>query len=185
MQQAGKRVQTARKKQQQQSQDLARRIRAARRAKDFAALKELNAERKEMTARQRQQFGRAAKDLVRASELTSPARPGHFVREFGASDREQIDNSHQDPAVTQVLALMNGFIETRISRNPNTLLMKNVLDAPTPAKKIDAIFLSMLSRLPTPSERRVWLADGRRYGHEAVNDLIWTLANTSQFMFIQ
>ena len=124
-------------------------------------------------------------DLVRASELPSPAPAGHFLREFGQSDRDQIENAHAEPAVTQVLSLMNGQIEQKIIGNPRTILMRNVVLSESPQDKIDTIFLSMLSRYPTRSERRTWIKAGQEHGAEAAHDLIWTLANTSEFMFIQ
>lgn len=133
----------------------------------------------------RRHFGERAKDLKRAADLPSPARPGHFVREFGQSDREQIENANGDPAVTQVLALMNGFVETRIVNNLYTLLMKSVEEALSPAEKVDVVFLSMLNRLPKPAERRVWLEGDQPLRISDVRDLIWVLANTHEFMFIQ
>ena len=53
-------------------------------------------------------------NLVRASELPSPAPRGHFLRLFGQSDRESVQNGHQDPVLTQVLALLNGPIFNQI-----------------------------------------------------------------------
>ncbi|MEZ6103649.1 MAG: DUF1549 domain-containing protein [Pirellulaceae bacterium] len=123
--------------------------------------------------------------LARASELPSPARPGHFVREFGQSDREQIDNAFREPAVTQVLSLMNGFIETQLSRDPRTLLMRNVAAAEIAAEKIDVVYLSMLGRHPDADETQMWLDDARQYGNDVASDIIWTLANAHEFMFVQ
>lgn len=128
---------------------------------------------------------RVSGDLVRASELQSPAPPGHFLREFGQSDREQIENANSEPAVNQVLSLMNGQIEKRIISNPRTVLMRNVVMAQSATDKIDTVFLSMLSRLPTAAERTTWLKIAKSEGAPAANDLIWTLANTSEFMFIK
>ena len=122
---------------------------------------------------------------MRASELPSPAPPGHFLREFGQSDRETIENANAEPAVNQVLSLMNGTIEKRIISNPRTVLMTNLVAADSPVKKINTVFLSMLSRYPTRDERSTWLAAARADGQEAANDLIWTLANTSEFMFVR
>ena len=48
--------------------------------------------------------------LVRASELPSPAPNGHFLREFGQSDRETIQNANFDTSVAQALGLLNGKI---------------------------------------------------------------------------
>ena len=124
-------------------------------------------------------------DLVRASELQSPAPAGHFLREFVQSDRDQIENANSEAAVTQVLSLMNGQIEKHIIANPRTVLMRNVVMADSTAEKIEVVFLSMLGRNPTRAERAVWLQAGKEYGDEAANDMIWTLANTSEFMFVR
>ena len=129
---------------------------------------------------------RKGNSLYRASEIESPARPGHFLREFGQSDRESIDNSNSDPAVTQVLSLMNGLIEGQICNNPNTVLMRNVLKADV-GEKLDAVYLTMLNRYPTSSETKVWLKAYRTSKNktEVVPDLIWVLANSNEFIFVK
>ncbi|WP_182865916.1 DUF1549 domain-containing protein [Rhodopirellula sp. JC639] len=119
--------------------------------------------------------------LVRASELSSPAPASHFLRQFGQSDREQVDNAHTDPAVNQVLTLMNGQIESQILSNPQTALMYQTATASDP---LEVVYLCMLSRRPTPQERSIWLDLGDQVGKEAIEDLVWTLANTTEFLFI-
>ena len=53
--------------------------------------------------------GRAtAAEWVRASELPSPAPSGHFLREFGQSERDIIQNGNRDSSVTQALLMLNG-----------------------------------------------------------------------------
>ena len=47
-------------------------------------------------------------DMARASELESPAPRGHFLREFGQSDREVIENAATHASVPQALTLLNG-----------------------------------------------------------------------------
>lgn len=122
--------------------------------------------------------------LKRASELTSPAPAGHFLREFGQSDREQIENANTDPAVTQVLSMMNGFIEKQISQDENTVLMSNVLNTDR-RYVIDVIYLTMLSRRPSGKEVRMWVPDFNQSPFEAYNDLIWMLANSNEFIFVR
>ena len=51
---------------------------------------------------------------MRSSYLQHPAPGGHLIRQFGGSDKEQIDNSNSEPNTTQVLNLLNGFVETNI-----------------------------------------------------------------------
>ena len=156
-----------------------------RKNKNKQAVRRIQAQITELSQQLRFVPTRVGADLLRASELQSPAPPGHFLREFGQSDREQIENANSEPAVNQVLSLMNGQIEKRIISNPRTVLMRNVVKADSVPQKIDVIFLSMLSRKPSRSEKKLWLEAGRKSGPDAANDLIWTLANTSEFMFVR
>ena len=51
--------------------------------------------------------GRAySSNLMRASEIPTPAPPGHFLREFGQSDREIIENSNRQASVPQALTCL-------------------------------------------------------------------------------
>lgn len=43
----------------------------------------------------------------RAADLTSPAPRGHYLREFGQSDRDMIENANMDASMPQALVLMN------------------------------------------------------------------------------
>lgn len=52
--------------------------------------------------------------LVRASEIPVPLPLGHFLRQFGQSDRREIDAYNRDPNTTHPLALMNGELTGRI-----------------------------------------------------------------------
>ncbi len=157
----------------------------ARRRRDPRAMRQIQAQRRELITTMRHMPGRMAPDMVRASELQSPAPPGHFVREFGQSDRDQIENANSEPAVNQVLSLMNGTIEKRIISNPRTVLMRNLVAADSLSDKIDVVFLSMLSRYPTRAEKATWEHVARENGQEGASTLIWTLANTSEFMFVR
>ena len=157
----------------------------AKRRKNGDAARNLQNQIKELQVQLRHLPTRVGGDLVRASELPSPAPAGHFLREFGQSDRDQIENANSEPAVNQVLSLMNGQIEKRIISNPRTVLMRNATQAGSLGEKIDTIFLSILSRKPTRSEKKTWLEIAREEGAPAANDLIWTLANTGEFMFVK
>ena len=158
-------------------------VKQARRRRDPQAVRRLQVELRNLSNAMRP--SKMGADMVRASELPSPAPPGHFVREFGQSDRDQIDNANTEPAISQVLSLMNGTIEKRIISNPRTVLMKNLVAADSLQERIDVAFLSMLSRYATPAERATWQDAARQHGHEAAHDLIWTLANTTEFMFVR
>ena len=103
----------------------------------------------------------------------------------GQSDRETIENANTDPSVTQALSLMNGCIEQKIANNNNTMLMQNILNAEK-GKAIEAVFLTMLSRKPTRVETKIWAEDFKDTdAREVVADLIWTLANSNEFIFVK
>ncbi len=123
---------------------------------------------------------------ARASELKSPAPGGHLIRQFGSSDREQIQNANEDASVTQVLTLLNGYVENKLLQNPRTTLMKNILLKTQPTEKIDAAFLSILNRFPTPSEKREANRAIQEFSaEESLPDLVWTLINAHEFIFVQ
>jgi hypothetical protein len=55
---------------------------------------------------------------------------------------------------------------------------------PSPDAKVKAIFLSCVSRLPSASESSRWMAHvTREQGLKGYEDLMWTLLNTSEFLF--
>ena len=91
--------------------------------------------------------------LLRASEITTPAPPGHFLREFGQSDREIIENSNKQASVPQALTLLNGVIYGAVF-SPQSPLSKNLALADTDEFKIRVLFLSVLNREPTKQETK-------------------------------
>lgn len=51
---------------------------------------------------------------MRAAEIESPAPLGHFMREYGQSDREFFENRNSKASVPQALALINGELLPQI-----------------------------------------------------------------------
>lgn len=122
--------------------------------------------------------------LVRASELPSPQPPGHFLRQFGQSDREAIEVSSEDGSVPQVLQMFNGPI-THMLLEPESLMYKNVVSEKTSDARMDVIFQSILARKPTSSERQAALAEIKAHGDAGYGNVIWALVNTREFLFVQ
>jgi hypothetical protein len=89
--------------------------------------------------------------LMRASEIETPAPPGHFLREFGQSDREVIENSSSESSVPQALTLLNGVFYKALF-DPKSPLSKNLLKAESSEEKIKVLFLSILNRNPSAEE---------------------------------
>lgn len=168
--------------------ELLREIARARRERDRKAVAALEAELTELRStmdEQRRRFrdrGRAGS--VRASELPSPAPPDHFLRQFGQSDREQIDAADSSASVPQALALINGIVETRILA-PGSELARLLAAAKTPKDQIHAVFLTLLSRAPTSDESQAWIADWKVDAPRAREDLVWTLVNSNEFRFLR
>jgi hypothetical protein len=119
----------------------------------------------------------------RAAEMETPAPLGHPLREFGQSDRESVDNANHEASVPQVLVLMNGEMMTRILNSWSQVKFA-VNRAKYPDDKIDAAYLSILSRKPTEAEREMW-SKAQASGLDLIDDLIYALLNTQQFIFIQ
>ena len=175
----------------QAMKSLNKKIQKARVSGNVAEMKALMLERAEKAQTLKSDI---SGKFSRASELMSPAPAGHFLRQFGQSDRDQIENSNREPAVPQILSMMNGMIEKQIVKDPNTVLMTNLLkmqgsqDGSRDANSIgaiDTVFLTMLNREPTRSERQQWQSDIGSDFRSAYGDLIWTLANSNEFIFLK
>jgi hypothetical protein len=120
----------------------------------------------------------------RAAEIDSPAPPGHALREFGQSDRESVENANHEASVPQALALMNGQLMTSVL-NPWSQLMQAVKRAPYPDEQVRAVYLTLFSRAPTANERAAWEKAQVEGGLNKVEDLVYALLNTQQFIFVQ
>ena len=123
--------------------------------------------------------------LVRASEIPSPVPLGHFLRQFGQSDRETIEGGRTVGTVPQILAMFNGPI-THILLEPGSVIYDNVIQVGN-VNGVDIVFLSILSHKPTISDRDFAVKEvktaetmGQGFGN-----LIWSLLNTREFIFIQ
>ena len=122
----------------------------------------------------------------RAAELPSPAPRGHFLREFGQSDRDVIENANDEASVTQALTIMNGSLGTQLTSAWSTLSI-NLRQAKTNDEKIDALFLSLYSRKPNAKEKAHMLQTVESY---ATSKTLWediTLAalSTQRFIFVE
>ncbi|MFC5458147.1 DUF1549 domain-containing protein [Prosthecobacter fluviatilis] len=124
-----------------------------------------------------------SRNMLRAAEQESPAPRGHYLREFGQSDRETIENANSDASVPQALAMMNGSLLPQITSKYSQLML-TVNKAPYPDDKVDAVYMTLLSRKPSAAEKAVWLK-AQDSGLSSMEDLVFSLLNTQQFIFIQ
>ena len=122
--------------------------------------------------------------LMRASELEQPAPAGHFLRDFGQSERIIMDGSAKDGSVPQVLVMMNGKAQQMMTEK-DSLMFRNMEKNKSPEMKMEAIYLSILNRRPTMHEKQIILKDQVAHGEKAYANVIWALINTREFTFIQ
>lgn len=122
--------------------------------------------------------------MVRAADLRSPAPNGHFLREFGQSDRELVQNANSDASVGQALMLLNGKTFTQL-QNPYTMISRALRRAETPDQTIDTIYLSLFSRKASTEEKALLLPVVGANGAVGKGDALWAALNTRQFYFIE
>lgn len=122
-------------------------------------------------------------DLLRASELSAPTPPEHFLRKFGQSSREVIEGGSSESDVTQILSLINGHVEKNIVAESKAVVYKAIDAAASPEDKVKAAFLAILTRYPTPAELDLLLPEAKK-GREGIKNILYALLNSNEFIFI-
>ena len=122
--------------------------------------------------------------LARASELPSPAPANHFLRMFGQSDRELISASSTTGSVPQVLLMLNGPISHMLLES-NSTIYNNVMKRKTVDDGVEAVFLTILNRKPDMEEKKLAVSEINQAGPAGYGNVIWSLLNTREFLFIQ
>ncbi len=123
--------------------------------------------------------------LMRASEMPTPLPLGHFLRQFGQSDRESIEGGRTVATIPQILAMFNGPI-THAMLQPGSAIYDEVTSH-RPDEAVDVVFLAVLARRPAADERRIALEEITTADTPATGcgNLVWGLLNTREFLFIQ
>jgi len=122
--------------------------------------------------------------LARASELPSPLPPNHFMRTFGQSDRELISASSTMGSVPQVLFMFNGQI-THMLLEKNSTIYNNIVKKKSISDGVKVVFLTILNREPDAEELATATAQVRNDGPAGYGNVVWSLVNTREFMFVQ
>lgn len=122
--------------------------------------------------------------LARASELPLPLPADHFLRQFGQGDRELIEAETTDGSVSQILTMFNGEI-THMMLETGSVIYDDTIKAESIDRRIDVIFLSILSRRATSAEDEIARAEIKASGNAGYGNVIWALINTKEFLFIQ
>ncbi|MFY7954505.1 MAG: DUF1553 domain-containing protein, partial [Armatimonadaceae bacterium] len=126
---------------------------------------------------------------TRAIQLWDNRMPSYFLQLFGRPARVSVCECERstEPSVSQALHLMNAEeIEAKIRSRRG--VARKLADSPkTPSAIVEELYLSTHSRFPTKKEEEFLLAvfDGREAitRREAVEDVLWTLLNTKDFLY--
>jgi len=125
---------------------------------------------------------------ARAIEVWDNRMPSYFFRIFGRPGRTTVCACERGdaPSITQALHLMNspeivGKVQHRHGRARRLAAASG-----TPAEIVNELYLVVLSRRPTEDEQSLLCAlfdDPRIDRRTAVEDVLWTLLNTKEFLF--
>jgi hypothetical protein len=126
---------------------------------------------------------RGTNNIVRASELQQPTHPTHFLRIAGQSARDVPDDGSTEGGVTESLSMMNGIISKMVMGRHGELMKAVTNRKLTIKKRVEMLYQSMLSRKPSAQERKIAMNALR--SDMNISDLMWSLMNGREFMFIQ
>ncbi len=125
---------------------------------------------------------------ARAIEVWDNRMPKYFFRIFGRPQRTTVCACERgdDPTISQALHVMNspeigGKVGHRLGRARQLAESQR-----TPDEIIEELYLATLNREPTPAELRLMrsaFADQTTDRQTAVEDVLWTLLNTKEFLF--
>jgi hypothetical protein len=122
---------------------------------------------------------------VRAADLKSPSPNGHFLREFGQSDRELVNNGSAEATVGQSLMLLNGKY-FRSMMNPYTIIGRALSSSKDADTAIDNIYLATMARPATEDEKQVLREVIKNPNDmQQKGEALWSVINTRQFLFVQ
>ena len=125
------------------------------------------------------------KGMARASELQSPAPNGHFLRQFGQSDRLLLDSATNEANMAQVLSMMNGYVEEMVVSNDDSALYKAIEAGSTDRDKVRYLYYAVLGRPPADDEMKLLMRDVIDGTDESYRNLASALLSTHEFLFIQ
>ncbi len=122
--------------------------------------------------------------LMRASELPQPAPANHFLRQFGQSDRQLVDNSFTSGSIPQVMMLLNGNA-TDLVTDRDGLIYRHMNQQRDAGERVEVVFYSILNRQSTLQEKDIARRELQSNGDDGYANIIWSLINTREFLFIQ
>ena len=136
------------------------------------------------------------RDFSNAVEVERPVHYNSFLAVFGAGPRIDIADDEKSPTIEQVLTLLNGRLTNRLARDfarQGSYIHQHYQKEGSIQDAANAIFQSLLSRSLSDAEWQkieslttTSLAGNRkdRFNQEALQDLIWSIFNSQEFIHI-
>ncbi len=123
----------------------------------------------------------------RAIEVWDNKLPSDFLEVFGRPARQSVCACERDgePSIAQALHLMNSTATAAKIASPKGRAARLAVSMPGNDELIDELYLVTLSRFPSEAERtriRSLFAESKNR-REAVEDILWSLMNTKEFVF--
>lgn len=127
---------------------------------------------------------------VRSIQVWDNRMPSYFFRIFGRPARTTVCECERsnEPSISQALHLLNSpEINAKIAAREGTA--RKLADSTLPPEKIiDEIYLGTLTRFPTAEERSLMMEAFAAAGtnrRQAVEDVLWAVLNTKDFLYNQ
>ena len=124
---------------------------------------------------------------TRAIQIWDNRMPSYFFRVFGRPQRVTVCECERgsEPSIAQALHLMNSDETNKKIRHRDGLANQLAKSTLTDDEIIEHLYLATLSRYPSDKERALMVSafadsNSRRAG---VEDILWTLLNTREFVF--
>ena len=127
-------------------------------------------------------------DGYRAIQIWDNRMPSYFFRIFGKPQRVSVCECERgtEPSIAQALHLMNAPETMSKLRNRFGVVRRLVESDLSETEIVDELYLLTLSRFPVAKERELMLsvfADPSSDRQAAIEDMLWTLINTREFVF--
>ncbi len=127
-------------------------------------------------------------DDQRSIELADGSISSSFLELFGRPARDTGLESERNNATTETQRmhmLNSSHIQNKIQNSGNLRALANSFRG-NRGGLIDSLYLTILSRYPTADERTIaqnYLGGEKSNTGQAVNDLVWALVNTKEFLY--
>lgn len=124
----------------------------------------------------------------RAIQVWDNRMPSHFFRVFGRPQRVSVCECERgdQPSIAQALALMNSPETVRKIRHRDGMAAKLAASKQSAEAIIEELYLTTLSRFPNSKEQTLMqraFAESGDNRRAAVEDILWALLNTKEFIY--